>query len=55
MKQEYIVGDVVEYYDKIMTIMELEDIKCVGLSLRKEKIVHCYAPIWQLNLYHSQL
>ena len=49
MRQEYIVGDVVEYYDKIRTIRELEDIKCVGLSLPKEKIVHCYAPIWQLK------
>lgn len=26
MKQEYIVGDVVEYYDKIRTIRELESI-----------------------------
>lgn len=49
MKQEYIVGDVVEYYDKIMTIRELEDIKYVGLSLPKEKIVHCYAPICKLK------
>ena len=49
MKQEYIVGDVVEYYDKIMAIRELEDIKCVGLSSSKEKIIRCYAPIWQLK------
>ena len=32
-----------------MAIRELEDIKCVGLSFPKEKIVHCYAPIWQLK------
>ena len=49
MKQEYIVGDVVEYDKKIMAIRELENIKCVGLSLPKEKIVRCYAPIWQLK------
>ena len=49
MKQEYIVGDVVEYYDMIMTIRDLTNIDCIGLSLPKEKIVHCYAPIWQLK------
>lgn len=49
MKQEYIVGDVVEYDNKIMAIRELENVKCVGLSLPKEKIIRCYAPIWQLK------
>lgn len=49
MKQEYIVGDVVEYDKKIMSIRELEDIKCVGLSLPKEKIIRCYAPICKLK------
>lgn len=49
MKQEYITGDVVEYDNKIMTIREQENTKCVGLSLTKEKIIRCYAPIWQLK------
>lgn len=49
MKQEYITGDVVEYDKKIMAISELEGIRCVGLSLPKGKIVHYYAPIWQLK------
>ena len=49
MKQEYIVGDVVEYYDKIRTIRDLTNIDCIGLSSSKEKIIRCYAPIWQLK------
>ena len=49
MKQEYIVGDVVEYYDMIMTIRDLTNIDCIGLSSSKEKIIRCYAPIWQLK------
>lgn len=49
MKQEYIVSDVVEYDNKIMAIRGLESTNCIGLSLPKEKIVHCYAPIWQLK------
>ena len=49
MKQEYIVGDVVEYYGNIKVIRDLENTECVGLSLPKEKIVHCYAPICKLK------
>ena len=49
MKQDYIIDDVVKYDNKVMAIRELEDIRCVGLSFPKEKIVHCYAPIWNLN------
>lgn len=49
MKQDYIIGDVVEYNKKIMAIRYLTNINLVGLSLPKEKIVHCYAPIWKLK------
>ena len=49
MKQEYIVGDVVEYYDMIMTIRDLTNIDCIRLSSSKEKIIRSYAPIWQLK------
>lgn len=49
MKQEYIVGDVVEYYGNIKVIRDLENIECVGLSFPKEKIARCYARIRNLN------
>ena len=49
MKQDYIIDDVVEYYDKIRTIRDLTNIDCIGLSSPKEKIIRCYAPIWNLK------
>ena len=49
MKKDYIIGDVVEYYGKIRTIRDLTNIDCIGLSSPKEKIIRCYATIWNLN------
>lgn len=49
MKQDYIIGDVVEYKGKIKVIRDLANIECAGLSLPKEKIVRCYANIRNLN------
>ena len=48
-KQEYIVGDVVEYDKKIKVIRYLTNKECVGLSLPEENIARCYATIWNLK------
>ncbi len=49
MKQEYIVGDIVEYNGNIKVVRDLANIECAGLSLPKEKIARCYAKIQNLN------
>ena len=49
MKQEYIVGDVVEYDKKINVIRYLTNKECVGLSLPEENIARYYATIWNLK------
>ena len=49
MKQEYIVGDVVEYNNKIMAIKDQTGIECVALSSPKEETTFCSVPKWKIN------
>lgn len=48
MQQEYIVGDVVKYNNKIMVIKEQYD-EWVELPSPKEETECCRAPKWKIN------
>ena len=45
MKQEYIIGDVVMYDNKIMVIKEPRDGIHFDLSCPEEKLVYCYVGV----------
>lgn len=45
MKQKYIVGDVVMYYNKIMVIKEPRDGSHFDLSCPKEGLVYCFVGV----------
>lgn len=45
MKQEYIIGDVVMYNNKIMVIKEPRDGIHFDLSCPEEKLVYCYVGV----------
>ena len=49
MKQEYIIGDVVMYDNKIMVIKEPRDGIHFDLSCPEEKLVYCYVGVEDIN------
>lgn len=49
MRQDYIIGDVVEYDNKIMIIKDYAGVECFALSLPKEETTFCCVPRWKMN------
>lgn len=50
MKQDYIIGDVVEYNNKVMVIKKLlNNNEWVELSSPKEETKRYYTPKWKIN------
>ena len=50
MRQDYIIGDVVEYNNKVMVIKELlNNNELVELSSPKEETKRYYTPTWKIN------
>lgn len=49
MKQDYIIGDVVEYNNKVMVVNGWAGVECFALSSPKEETILCCAPKWKIN------
>lgn len=49
MKQDYIIGDVVEYNNKVMVVNGWAGVECFALSSPKEETTFCCVPKWKIN------
>ena len=49
MEQKYIIGDVVEYDNKIMVVKEPRDGSHFDLSCHKEGLVYCFVGVYEIK------